>query len=176
MRAAIKIIRGIFIIILTVLILFNVWMLFAKFALKQDPPKLFGMSQLEVTSGSMEPAFSVGDVVIIKEKEDYGVGDVITYRLDGGALVTHRIVGSNSQGFITKGDANNIEDNEIVPVYRVLGEVVMAVKGMGYFLNFLSSPLGLLIIVVVGILLIEIPSLVDRRSKGNAFDDGKAES
>lgn len=165
MRVVIKIIRIILSIVLTVLILANLWLLFAQYVLKQDPPKVFGYAQLIVTSGSMEPAFSPGDVVIIKEEEAYEMGDIVTFRQSGGSLVTHRIVGQNSQGFITRGDANNVEDSTLLPEYRIVGKVVAAVADMGFFLDFLKSPLGLLVIIMVGFLLIEVPILLDKRER-----------
>jgi signal peptidase len=42
-------------------------------------------------------------------------GDVITFRADevnGGGLTTHRIVGRNERGYITKGDANPVTDQD----------------------------------------------------------------
>ncbi len=167
MKAVIKIIRVILSIVLGILILANLWLLAAQYLLKQDPPKLLGYSQLIVTSGSMEPAFSPGDVVIIHEEESYNLGDIITFRIGGDALVTHRIVGKLSEGFITKGDANNVEDENLAPPYRIVGKVVTAVEGMGAFLNFLKSPLGLLVIIVIGFLLIELPTFMDRRNRGS---------
>ena len=78
-------------------------------------PRLMGYQSLAVLSGSMEPEISVGSIVFIKETEpaDLEVGDVITYRLSGNTLVTHRIIEKDEvvEQFITQGDASRKSDN-----------------------------------------------------------------
>lgn len=84
-----------------------------------------------VLSGSMEPALSPGDVVVV-----YGVspaaveeGDVITYqRDDQDVVVTHRVVevvrsDDGQRLFRTRGDANEEPDAEPVPADAVTGRI-----------------------------------------------------
>ena len=163
MRAAIKVLRILFAVLLAAVIGLNLWMLLQQSVFKKDPPEIFGFSQLVVTSGSMEPAFSAGDMILIRQEEDYELGDIVTFRLSGGDLVTHRIVGSVEGSFITKGDANNTEDDDLLNPAQIVGRLVACIPAVGSFLLFLRTPIGLLALVVVGFLLIELPVLLGTR-------------
>lgn len=57
----------------------------------------------------MEPAVSAGDLVLVHRREAYGRGDIVMFD-NGGISVTHRIVKKAKEGFVTKGDANNVPD------------------------------------------------------------------
>ena len=57
--------------------------------------KIFGIAILTVSSGSMEPELSVNDIIVIKSKKIYEIGDIVTYNVDNKYLVTHRIVDIN---------------------------------------------------------------------------------
>lgn len=77
-----------------------------------------------ITSGSMWPALSEGDLVFIEgtEKKDLHVGDIIVFRnAVGGTFTIHRIVRLEEDTLVTKGDANFSED-EPVPYARVVGK------------------------------------------------------
>ncbi|WP_343210715.1 signal peptidase I [Anaerolentibacter hominis] len=143
------------------ILLINVWFLIAQLMLRQDPPFLFGFSRLEVTSGSMEPAVSVGDLIIIHREKEYEIGDIVTY--DGGkAFVTHRIVKKEDGKVITQGDANNVEDEAIDPG-QIVGKVVFAIPGCGRLIDFLKSPAGIMLLCLGGFLMIEVPYLMEGR-------------
>ena len=70
----------------------------------------------EVLSGSMEPTFSTGDLILVKESKDFRVDDIVVYQT-GSVLVVHRIVELRDGTVITRGDANNVEDAPIRPEY-----------------------------------------------------------
>lgn len=85
----------------------------------------------EVETGSMEQGIHVGDYVLICRKNEYVVGDIVTYKKDD-YYVTHRIIKSiNGNKVITKGDANNTEDEEI-SIHAIVGKVIL----IGGLLNF----------------------------------------
>jgi signal peptidase len=71
-----------------------------------------------VETGSMQPTLDAGDGFIAVPNSLAGApeaGDVIVFRaeeLQGGGLVTHRVVEVTDQGYITKGDANNALDQQ----------------------------------------------------------------
>lgn len=163
MKAAINVLRAIVALLLTAVIGVNLWMLLQQSVFQKDPPEIFGYSQLVVTSGSMEPAFSAGDLIVIREADDYDLGDIVTFRLSGGELVTHRIVGSVEGSFITKGDANNTEDDDLLAPAQIVGKLVTYIPVVGSFLLFLRTPAGLLVLVVLGFVLIELPVLLGAR-------------
>lgn len=168
MRIMIKLLRGVLTALLCVVLLLNIWMLVQQTVLKREAPEVLGYSQYIVTSGSMEPNISVGDLILVKAQEEYGLGDVVTFRDAAGSTVTHRIMGTVSGQFITQGDANNTEDNDLLPPERIIGKLQLVVPGMGYVIEFLRSPLGIVLLVVIGVLLIKLPDWI-----GSVKETGK---
>ncbi|MCX4255253.1 MAG: signal peptidase I [Bacilli bacterium] len=90
--------------------------------------KFCGIGSLIVSSGSMEPELSIGDIIIIKECANYEVGDIITYNVEDKYFVTHRIVDKEGNDFVTKGDNNNVKDNQIVLKENIEGKVILNAK------------------------------------------------
>ena len=70
----------------------------------------------------MENDIHAGDYILIYTKKDYKIGEIVTYKKDG-YHVTHRIIKKNGKKFITKGDANNIED-EAIELKSIVGKVI----------------------------------------------------
>ncbi len=113
-------------------------------------PSVLGISTAVVVSGSMEPTIGVGDLIVIQSRRAYQVGDVITFSTGGQLPVTHRIIAQNPDGsFVTKGDANNSADLQPIPQEEIAGKVVFTLAGGGRVMEFLRSPLGLLLMVLV---------------------------
>ena len=168
MRVMIKVLRGVLTAVLCAVLLLNIWMLVQQTVLKREAPQVLGYSQYVVTTGSMEPNFSVGDLILVKAQDTYELGDVVTFHDESGATVTHRIMGTVGGQFITKGDANNTEDNELLPPERIIGKLWRVLPGMGFAIEFLRSPLGILLLLVVGVLLIKLPDWI-----GNVRERGK---
>jgi len=104
-----------------------------------------------VTSNSMRPAFSTGALVIVVPEENYEIGQVITYQASEHEqdIVTHRIIGKDEKGFITKGDANNIKDERVVSTGQIKGRVVFHLPLAGYAVNFIQRPLGFILIIII---------------------------
>ena len=112
-------------------------------------PKVFGITPVVVLSGSMEPTYSVGDLLYYKKVDrELEVGDVITYRLDD-ALVTHRIVDIQGSEYITQGDANEARDLNPVLQDSIVGIPVFSLPMIGYYIYFVNNNLYLVGIVVV---------------------------
>lgn len=93
----------------------------------------FDLKPVMIESGSMEPVIKTGAYVLLK-KADYSEvreGDIITFETERG-YVTHRLVGIDERAFsageddflITKGDANRIEDPELLSPARIRGRVI----------------------------------------------------
>ena len=127
------------------------------------PPKIVGHHMYIVLSGSMAPAFDTGSVIFVKpvEPEEIREGDIITYRGMGDSrlLTTHRVVGIEGSGqdlqFITKGDANDVNDPNPVPGQNLVGKVALSVPYLGYLMSFGQSRNGMLVLIVIpGVLLI----------------------
>ena len=71
-----------------------------------------------VETGSMEPTIAEGDGFIAIPSAIAGpveTGDVVVYEAqehEGGGLTTHRVVDETEQGYVTKGDANFVTDQD----------------------------------------------------------------
>lgn len=121
-------------------------------------PPLLGYKTYAVLSGSMEPVLKVGGLVYIKPvpSEEITKGDVITYTMAGnsGSLVTHRVVDIDleNQDFITKGDANKVEDGPIA-FNRLIGKKVFHLPYLGYMIVHLKTKEGILLIVGLALLM-----------------------
>ncbi|MFE6234929.1 signal peptidase I [Cellulosimicrobium sp. NPDC057862] len=111
-------------------------------------PALLGAAPLTVLTGSMEPALSPGDVVVVRpvDPADVHVGDVVTFQpvSDDPSLVTHRVVGVTQgaegvAGLTTRGDANDAADDPIVPD-QVQGRVAYSVPLVGHLTNASWGP------------------------------------
>lgn len=104
--------------------------------------KLIGFRSYTVLSGSMEPKFYPGDMVITqhKEKADIKVNDIVTYKDNEGVIITHRIIEETDEGYITKGDNNNVNDADILKEENIIGEVKFSIPKVGYVMNLLSNP------------------------------------
>ena len=105
--------------------------------------EIIGYRSYTVLSGSMEPEFYPGDMVITqhKSKADIQINDVVTFRDNEGVIITHRIMEKTPEGYITKGDNNNVEDADILTEDNIIGEVKFSIPKIGYIMNFLSKPM-----------------------------------
>ena len=100
------ILRIVLCVLVGVLLVYNVYMLIAKLAFKQQMPTFFGFASAAVVSGSMEPTINTGDFIITLKRDDYEVGEVVMF-FEGGVYTTHRIVEETEDGFRTMGDGRS---------------------------------------------------------------------
>jgi signal peptidase len=104
---------------------------------------------LVVRSGSMEPTINTGGIVVVdRGARSPNVGAIASFREPDGAIVTHRIVDADSQGFVTRGDANNSVDASHRPRMSVYGTVVMSMPFVGYLIRTLQQPAAFLLLLV----------------------------
>ncbi len=128
---------------------------YQKFTNKGEPTSFFGYQPLTVLSNSMNPVFKTGDMLFVKKTDPATIqqGDIITFKESGGNLITHRVVevlnDSGVISFATKGDNNNMVDEELVPASRLLGKQSFFLPGMGTLVKTIQSPIGLLLVVVL---------------------------
>lgn len=167
-----KILQMVVTALLAVLLACNLYILIAGTVLGIEHPNIFGFSTAVVVSGSMEPALSIDDMLVIRKGESYGTGDIITFQ-SGENLVTHRIVGETEEGFVTRGDANNTNDAEKVPPDQIVGKVVWHIPGIGAWIAWLKTPLGMTCLVLTGLLLIKLTSPPERRTVSEGDDNGR---
>lgn len=142
------------------IVLFAVVVPFAIYAV----PAVVGANHsFVVLSGSMSPAIESGDAVIVEETDPATIqeGDVITFvQSDEESPTTHRVVGTEQRDgqvvFETKGDANEQPDPTPVPASSVIGTVVLTIPYIGYVIQFVNTPLGfgLLVVLPLGALMV----------------------
>ena len=117
-------------------------------------PYFFKIKPYVVLSGSMEPTVPTGSMLWINTNDRYvEVGDIAAYELpDGGAYVTHRIVGTKEGNYVFKGDANDTEDLNTVDEEQILGEYVFHIPKLGMVLNRIQNNPYLLIPIGAGVI------------------------
>ena len=143
-----------------------------KFVKKSKIPSVFGYSMLIIASPSMTGSIEAGDAIIIKNSDSYAVGDVITYfPADESFSVTHRIVRMEGDKFYTKGDANQSEDSDPVLIEQIVGKVAVKLDKVGYFIEWLKSPVGIIFAATFIVLLILIIVIEDKRRGKTDSDD-----
>ena len=117
--------------------------------------KLIGFRSYTVLSGSMEPKFYPGDLVVSLHKNRANIkeGDIITFR-DDEEIVTHRIIDKTQEGYITKGDNNNAADSFAVSNDNIIGKVLFDIPNAGYIIQFLAKPMVIAIELMLGAIII----------------------
>lgn len=136
-----RVIWGIVIAVFCLLCALTIWLAVDKFVLKSPVPSVFGYSALTVKTGSMSGTIEIGDLIIIKDTGEYEIGDVVTFLHEGETVpTTHRIISMVDNGlFITRGDANNVQDALPVSKDIILGEVVKVLPEVGLFAEWVQS-------------------------------------
>lgn len=114
-----------------------------------------------IVSESMEPTINKFDVIIntkIDDIEDVKINDVVTFistwQVTYGMTITHRVVGTKTLDngetcLITRGDNNTQEDATCVKKSELIGVVKAVIPNLGELQFFLSSKMGLLLVVLI---------------------------
>ena len=141
-------------IILVPILLINIWIMVQANTNKDEIPSVFGYKPFIVLSGSMETEIYKGDLIISKEvdPETLKVNDIIAFRDAEDTVTTHRIIEivdrDGEKLFITKGDNNNSQDQNLVELKDVEGLYVLRIPGIGTFMNSLAEPTTVIIAVL----------------------------
>lgn len=145
----------------------NIYLANAKSLVGNQMPMPFGYGASVVLSGSMEPEFSKGDLIIVGEADSYQERDIVVFQ-DGASLVVHRIIEIDGEKIITQGDANNVPD-EPIESSAIKGKVLFHIDKLGTVVSFFKTPVGTVLIIAAAIALVEIP----RRREKDADDAEK---
>lgn len=119
---------------------------------------------LVVTSGSMEPEISAGDILLARPvpAADIVVGDVVSMSSPGlDTTVTHRVVEVTQDGFILQGDANTAADPQPYPAPDQVWRLAAVVPAAGSVLLSLRNPTTLISLGVVVLALLAASFLPD---------------
>lgn len=141
--------------------------------------RLVGLQVFNVISGSMEPTYSVGDLLYVKtvDPDSVKVGDPITFVLNEDLVVaTHRVVEIDSvnRQYTTKGDANETEDAAPVHFNNLIGVPVFAIPLLGYVSAHIQNPPGMYVAIGLGIVLLAVvflPDLLTKRVKKEEVEE-----
>lgn len=123
-----------------------------------------------VVTGSMEPKYNVGDVLIAKEKDasEIKIGDAISYLGTKGNIkgkvVTHEVVDitvdeNGEYLFHSKGIVNLVED-PVVHESQLYGVVIYKSRILSFIYSVISTDIGMFLFIVVPILYIVISEVV----------------
>lgn len=145
---------------------------------RTDLPSVFGRSFVTVQSDSMKDTFCEGDLIVVEmltEEEKFSLeeGEVITYFVDLNGdgineINSHRIVSRRERGgqvfYTTKGDndlTNPTVDDKEVKASEVLGRWIEGkrVGGLGSAVDFLQTPLGFGVVIVIPLIIFFIYEL-----------------
>jgi len=119
-----------------------------------------GVKLFTVQSGSMAPAIRIGSLVIVKNQEDYVPGEIITYMSERKEenktyrfSTTHRvqkvIVDEGETKYITRGDANDVEDPFPISKNLVVGKALFSIPLLGYPVAFAKTQAGFILLIVI---------------------------
>ncbi len=132
---------------------------YLKVIKNENDINILGFRQYMVATGSMEPKYNVGDMIIIREtpEEEIKIGDIINYISENGIdTITHRVVDiiekDGQTYYKTKGDNNNSEDSELVNYSQVKGTLVFKISKLGTIMTKLLTGTGITILFAVIIL------------------------
>lgn len=164
--------------IFIIIMLYNITLLYISYIDKFETPSFYVYEAYMIDTTSMEPTLNKNDVIIIKKckEENLKKGDIITYKING-EIITHRIVeivqeeitGTNQ--YITKGDNNNVEDEDYILFSEIEGKMIIKIPGLGNVVDILKN--GIVIILVILIFLIIYLNRVEMKEKSEARREKK---
>lgn len=129
---------------------------------------IFGFRFYIALSDSMSATdFDAGDLVLVKQTDPLKleVGDIIAYQSQNtenyGETVTHKIRAktmdeNGNPGFITYGTTTGVDDETVVTFPFILGKYQGSLPGVGTFFQFLKTPQGYIICILLPFLLLII--------------------
>lgn len=180
---ALKLIGNILYILLFVIIVLMLVVVILQ-RVSDNSISLGGYRLFTVATGSMEPKYEVGDILISKEinQSDIKVGDDIVYRGKEGSfngkVVTHQVVSirdeEGNKKIITKGIANTEEDPEIDGT-QVYGKVIYKVQTLSFISQIIKNIYVFYFIIFVPIAIIIFRQIRYYLRKDDDEDENKEE-
>lgn len=138
--------------IFLVIILYNIVLLYMSYIDKFDTPSFYIYKAYVITTNSMEPELKKDDVVVIKKAkaDNLKQGDIITFKQNG-ETITHRIVQiddiEDGKLYITKGDNNNVQDEQGLRFDQIEGKLVIKIPQLGKMVASFKN--GVIIVLVL---------------------------
>jgi signal peptidase len=169
MKKAWKVISTVLVwLVVAVAVFMMVFTIVSVNTFNRNDRNLFGLRFYIVLSDSMKATdFDAGDLVIVKEVDPTTLqeGDIIAYQSQNsenyGATVTHKIRAKTTDangnpGFITYGTTTGVDDETVVTYPFILGKYQVALPKVGTFFQFLKTPQGYIVCILIPFLLMII--------------------
>lgn len=145
---------------------------------------LLGYRLFTVATGSMEPKYNVGDMILVKEIEpkDIKLHDDVTYKSNDPKLnnmfITHQVIeikeNNGKYSFLTQGIANTGVDPEITED-QIYGTVTSKLKVLSFISKKINSNLGFFLIIVVPIAVLIFLEIIDIKEKRESIKNENRE-
>ncbi|MDD2377682.1 MAG: signal peptidase I [Bacilli bacterium] len=155
-------------VIIIVLSIFVVSTLIQK--LFPNNPSIFGFRTYSISSNSMKPDLSIGNIILVKEIDPHKIkiGDIITYEGMNGELIgkriTHKVEGISQEKdrvvFYTKG-TNNTTTDPVVYENQVYGKMIYKFKFFSLVSMIMRNTYGFILLVVIPLGMIYISEVKD---------------
>lgn len=152
--------------------------------LNGNSPSIFGYHIFRVTTGSMEPTLSIGDVILVRETapDDIHKDDIITYKGKSGELagmmITHMVIQEPYQEgdewhYRTQGIVKGSVPDPEITYEQVEGKFQSKITFLNGIYTFFLSPYGLITFILVIMVLFgyEMISLILSYRKIEEKDD-----
>lgn len=168
--------------IILVVLIYNIVLVAISCMDKIEKVNIFGYQAYTIKTNSMVPEINPGDAILIKKVDEnkLQIGDVITFVKEE-KNITHRIVNIETNDkieYTTKGDNNNLEDEEKIVYEDIEGKLVITIPYLGNIMGFLENKIVFLIIVLVFLILyffkIQIEEKKDYRREKKKIEEKKS--
>ena len=169
MKKAWNIISTVFVwLVVLVAVFMMIFTIVSVNTFNRNDREIFGYRCYIVLSDSMSATdFDAGDLVLVKEVDPYTLepGDIIAYQSQNsenyGATVTHKIRSKTTDangnpGFITYGTTTGVDDETVVTYPFILGQYQLALPKVGTFFQFLKTPQGYIVCILIPFLVLII--------------------
>ena len=90
-----------------------------------------------------------GDLAILRQSQEFQIGDVILYHHPKLGPVIHRIIGDEDKRYLLQGDNNGWEDSYRPTASEITGKLSLSVPYLGKTIKGLRTPLGAAMLAVV---------------------------
>lgn len=159
-------------IILVPILAINLTLIVKSYLNKEEVPNVGGYLPMIVLTDSMYPTIESGDLIICHTEDPNNIkeGDIIAFfdpAGNGQTVVTHTVTKVTKQdgevAFKTKGDANNVEDQMLVPDDNLVGVYQKRIPGAGNIAMFMQTTTGLIVCVVLPLILLIVYDVIRRK-------------
>ncbi|MDO5718695.1 MAG: hypothetical protein Q4P34_06910 [Tissierellia bacterium] len=140
--------------------------------LKGKEPTIFGYKMYVIGEDSMDPTLKRNDAIIVKEVDprELEVGDLITYTSKNEKDTITGWVSEiyDNDRFEIKKKMNS-DESVVINGIAVIGVATHRIANMGDFIDFISHPLGIGLVVIVGIIIYVIMWAISRNKNSKKY-------